>query len=218
LQNRSAARAASVSAQSSTKRACGRPRSADGVFPSPSPGAVAHHLAKGPVEGGLIGKSGLQGDIDEDAAGVAHEILGPIDPAQDEPAVSRNAEARFERPREMAHRHAALLRDPGQMEAPVEVSAQKLRGPAFLPDREPLNCDFRQSRQPAVRLKQMRAKQQAELIEREKAGPVRRHRDRENVLGQLCDDQIVFADRELYVPIGFILWSRAISSRPSRGT
>src|SRR5580692_3051948 len=100
----------------------------------------------------------------------------------------------------MAEGHAAFLRDPGQKNSTIEVLAQKLGRPALLTGREAACGDFRQASQAAISLDQVRAEHQAELVQRKRAGPFRGPNMRQDVFGQLCDDEIVFAYSEPVYP------------------
>src|ERR1700722_11005957 len=100
----------------------------------------------------------------------------------------------------MADLHAAVPCDTGEKNSTIEVFAQKLGRPALLPGREAARADFRQANQAAISLDQVRTECQAELVQRKRARPFCGSNMRQDVFGQLCDDEIVFAYSELVGP------------------
>jgi hypothetical protein len=68
------------------------------MISAPSTWADAHDLMEGPSERRLIRKPCLFGNIRQRFVGLHQELLGPLNPALHEPAVSRHTDARLERP------------------------------------------------------------------------------------------------------------------------
>lgn len=82
--------------------------------PTPAAGAGARELRECSIEGRLVTKSGLEGNLYKGFIGVEKELLSVIDSLSDDPAMDRKSEAFLEGPREMAHRQAALFGDDRQ--------------------------------------------------------------------------------------------------------
>ena len=75
-----------------------------------TPGARtdADHAGEDPGQVALIGETADQRHIRERQAAIAQFLLGHLDAARQQPVVRRHPHGAAERPREMAHRQAAL--------------------------------------------------------------------------------------------------------------
>lgn len=108
-------------------------------------------------------------------------------------------EARLERSREVADRHAALLGDPRQENAAVEVFAEQFGRPALLPGRKAAYGDLRKTSKATIGLQQMGTEHQTQLIERKRAGPCCRFDRGKKHPCDLGNYQVILTDAKFIV-------------------
>jgi hypothetical protein len=103
------------------------------VMASPSSGADPDELVECARERGLVIKSGLNGDVDQRQAGVAHQLFGVVNAMLDQPLVSGGAERGFECAGKVADGKSAFARNVGKADPAMHVFMKKLRRSPLLP-------------------------------------------------------------------------------------
>src|SRR3984893_4609074 len=132
----------------------------------------------------------------------ASRALGNVNPALHQPSVSRDTEARLEGPGKVADLKAALRCQLRKPYSPGQILAQQLCRTAFLPRPQAADRDRRRFSQSCILLQQMRAEDQTEVVQRQRARPAWSPDVRKNALGQLGQHQIFLVTRELVRPHG----------------
>jgi hypothetical protein len=105
-------------------------------MPSPSSGANTDELMECVRKRGLIIKSGLNRDVDQRHAGLAHQLFGVINAMLNQPLVSRDTERVFERPGKVADGKSAFACYVRKPDPAMQVLIKKFRRSSLLPWRQ----------------------------------------------------------------------------------
>src|SRR5690349_14022172 len=102
----------------------------------PGTGARSDRAGKDAREVALVGKAAVQRHLGKGDGVIEQQLLGPLNPVFQQPAVRRLARALLEGAREMTDRQTALAGNEGKRDLAAQMGAHQLLGASFLPRRQ----------------------------------------------------------------------------------
>src|SRR5260370_515992 len=134
---------------------------------SPPARRASDHGSERSAEGRLIGETRLKRHFRERKSGANEERLGPFDALQDEVPVWRRSKGLPERFREMTDGQATFRRQGREAERPVEMFGEQFGRATLLPRRETATILASSAERRSVGVSHVRAKEEAEILEKE---------------------------------------------------